>query len=225
MFAGEIRRRRVEALRSSRWKWHLDEMYVKINGKTHYLWRAVDHEGEVLESVVTKKRDREAALKLLRKLLRRHGKPDQIVTDKLRSYEAPMRDLGLDKVRHETNGRWINNRTENSHLPFRRRERAMLRFRRMQSLQKFAAVHGSVHNHPPGQARGYASTRNAISTADRTSRKIAPLLLPSGVSFLRPEETRTWRSETGSSLSDTKSYPPMTAPPGQICLDFNTEPV
>ncbi len=147
MFAGEIRRRRIQALRSSRWKWHLDEMYVKINGKIHYLWRAVDHEGEVLESVVTKTRDRKAALKLLRKLLRRYGSPEQIVTDKLRSYGAAIRDLGLTEVSHETEGRWINNRAENSHLPFRRRERAMLRFRRMRSLQKFAAVHGSVHNH------------------------------------------------------------------------------
>ena len=147
MFAGEIRRRRVEALRSSNWKWHLDEMYVKINGKFHYLWRAVDHEGEILESVVTKTRDRKAALKLLRKLLRRYGNPEQIVTDKLKSYGAAMRDLGLTEVCHETDGRWINNRAENSHLPIRRRERAMLRFRRMRSLQKFAAVHGSVHNH------------------------------------------------------------------------------
>ena len=120
---------------------------MKINGQTHYLWRAVDHEGEVLESVVTKTRDRRAALKLLRKLLRRHGPADVIVTDKLRSYGAAMRDLGLTVVSHETEGRWINNRAENSHLPLRRRERAMLRFRRMRSLQKFAAVHGSIHNH------------------------------------------------------------------------------
>jgi len=146
LFAREIRRRRVEALRSSNWRWHLDEMFVKINGETHYLWRAVDHEGEVLEAVVTKTRDRKAALKLLRKLLKRYGKPVEIVTDKLRSYGAAMRDLGLAD-RHETCGRWINNRAENSHLPLRRRERAMLRFRRMRSLQKFSAIHGSVYNH------------------------------------------------------------------------------
>lgn len=101
----------------------------------------------MLESVVTKKRDRKAALKLLRKLMRKHCKPECVVTDKLKSYGAAMRELGIDAARHETSGRWINNRAENSHLPLRRRERAMLRFRRMRSLQKFAAIHGSVYNH------------------------------------------------------------------------------
>jgi len=82
--------------------------------------------------------------------MRRHGKSECIVTDKLASYGAAMRDLGIDTIRHEKDGRWINNRAENSHLPFRRRERAMLRFRRMRSLQKFATVHGSVYNQPLG---------------------------------------------------------------------------
>lgn len=145
MFAAEIRKRRVEGMQSSRWKWHLDEVFVKINGLQHYLWRAVDHEGEVLESFVTKTRDRKAALKFLKKAMRRHGRPETIVTDKLRSYGAALKELG-SKERQET-ARWMNNRAENSHLPFRRRERAMLRFRRMHSLQKFASVHASVHNH------------------------------------------------------------------------------
>ena len=145
MFASEIRRRRIQGMRSSRWRWHLDEMFVKINGKTHYLWRAVDHEGEVLESFVTKTRDRKAALKFLRKAMKKHGRPEVIVTDRLRSYGAALKELGAS-AKQET-GRWSNNRGENSHLPFRRRERAMLRFRRMRSLQMFAAVHASVHNH------------------------------------------------------------------------------
>ena len=145
MFASEIRKRRVEGMKSSRWRWHLDEVFVKINGERHYLWRAVDHEGEVLESFVTKTRDKKAALKFLKKAMRKHGQPEIIVTDKLRSYGAALRELGADD-RQET-GRWLNNRAENSHLPFRRRERAMLRFRRMRSLQKFAAVHASVQNH------------------------------------------------------------------------------
>jgi putative transposase len=145
MFASEIRKRRIEGMRSSRWRWHLDEIFVKINGERHYLWRAVDHEGEVLESFVTKTRDKKAALKFLKKAMRRHGQPEDIVTDRLRSYRAALREIGLeDKQR---TGRWENNRAENSHLPFRRRERAMLRFRRMRSLQKFAAVHASVSNH------------------------------------------------------------------------------
>ena len=145
IFAAEIRRRRVEGIRSSRWRWHLDEIIVKINGERRYLWRAVDHEGEVLESFVTKTRDKKAALKFLRKAMRRHGRPEVIVTDKLRSYGAALKEIGAT-ARQDT-GRWRNNRAENSHLPFRRREKAMLRFRRMRSLQKFAAVHASVSNH------------------------------------------------------------------------------
>jgi putative transposase len=145
MFASEIRKRRIEGLKSSRWRWHLDEMFVKINGQRHYLWRAVDHEGEVLESLVTKTRDKKAALKFLKKAMRRHGRPEVIVTDRLQSYGAALRELGSG-TGQET-GRWANNRAENSHLPFRRQERAMLRFRRMRSLQKFASVHDSVSNH------------------------------------------------------------------------------
>ncbi len=129
----------------SNWQWHLDEVFVKINGETHYLWRAVDHEGEVLESFVTKRRDRKAALKFLRKSMKRYGQPHVIVTDKLRSYGAAMKVIG--NADRQITGRWLNNRVENSHLPFRRRERAMLRFRQMRSLQKFVTVHASVHNH------------------------------------------------------------------------------
>lgn len=146
LFASEIRRQRVQQLRSySNWQWHLDEVFVKINGEQHYLWRAVDHEGEVLESYVTKRRDKAAALKFMRKAMKRHGRPEVVVTDKLRSYGAAMKVVG-SAARQET-GRWKNNRAENSHLPFRRRERAMHRFRRMRSLQKFVAVQSSISNH------------------------------------------------------------------------------
>jgi len=146
MFAAEIRRNRASRMRAhSNWQWHLDEVFVKINGETHYLWRTVDHEGEVLESYVTKSRDRKAALKFLRKSMKRYGNPEIIVTDKLRSYGAAMKVIG-NADRQET-GRWVNNRVENSHLSFRRRERAMLRFRQMRSLQKFVSVHASVQNH------------------------------------------------------------------------------
>jgi len=146
MFAAEIRRKRIDRLRAfSNWRWHVDEVFVKINGERHYLWRAVDHEGEVLEAVVTKRRNKKAALKFLRKLMRRHGRPKEIVTDRLPSYRAALRELGGSDL--QSTGRWLNDRVENSHLPLRRRERAMLRFRRMRSLQTFAAVHSSVHNH------------------------------------------------------------------------------
>ena len=91
MFAAEIRQRRVEIMRSfTHWQWHLDEVFVKINGETHYLWRAVDDEGEVLEAFVSKRRDRKAALKFLKTLLKRHGNPEVIVTDKLWSYAAAL---------------------------------------------------------------------------------------------------------------------------------------
>ncbi len=144
-FASEIRKRRIEGMRSSQWRWHLDEMFVKINGEMRYLWRAVDHEGEVLESYVTRNRDKKAALKFLKKAMKKHGRTGVFVTDKLRSYGAALKDLGAAD-RQET-GRWLNNRAENSHLPFRRRERAMQRFRRIRSLQMFASVHASVTNH------------------------------------------------------------------------------
>ncbi|GAA4644461.1 IS6 family transposase [Pontixanthobacter gangjinensis] len=146
LFAADVKRQRISRMRGFRqWKWHLDEVYVKINGEMHYLWRAVDQEGEILESYVTKKRDKKAALRFMKKAMKRHGSPAEIVTDGLRSYKAAMDDLGnADK---QEIGRWANNRVENSHLPFRRRERAMLRFRQMKSLQKFASVHANVHNH------------------------------------------------------------------------------
>ena len=154
LFAAEIRRRRVDRMRSgTHWQWHLDKVFVKINEEQHYLWRAVDHEGEVLESFVTKCRDRKAALKFLRKTMKRHGKPQIFVIDKLRSYGAAMKVIGsADK---QETGRWLNNRAENSHQPFRRRERAMIRFRRMRTLQKFVAVHASIHNHFNQDRRRY----------------------------------------------------------------------
>ena len=146
LFAGDIRRQRVSRMKGIRhWRWHLDEMYVKLNGEMVYLWRAVDHEGEVLESYVTKTRDKAAALTFMKKALKRHGPAEIITTDGLRSYRAAMVELGCEQKQEM--GRWANNRAENSHQPFRRRERAMLRFRRMKSLQKFASVHANVHNH------------------------------------------------------------------------------
>lgn len=146
MMAREIKKRRSQQLRQvTQWRWHLDEVFVKINGQTHYLWRAIDHEGEVLESYVTKTRDKASALKFLKKAMKHYGRPKEVVTDRLRSYGAAMREIGNSD--RQITGRHENNRAENSHLPFRRRERAMARFRQMRSLQKFAAAHASVHNH------------------------------------------------------------------------------
>jgi putative transposase len=146
MFAAEIRKGWAAGMRSvSRWRWHLDEVFVRVNGVQHDPWRAMDHEGEVLEAFVTKRRDKAAALRFLKKLMKRHGRPEEVVTDKLRSYGAALKEFGSEDRR--VTKRWENNRAENSHQPFRRRERAMLRFRQMHSLQKFASAHSSVHNH------------------------------------------------------------------------------
>lgn len=145
LFAAEIRKRRVHHPSYSLWRWHLDEVFVKINGVMHYLWRAVDHEGEVLNVFATKQRDRKAALKFLKRTIKRYGQPWAIVTDRLRSYGAAMKDIGIAAL--QVCGRWLNNRAENSHQPFRRREGAMASFRDIKTLQKFASVHASVHNH------------------------------------------------------------------------------
>ena len=142
-FAQEIRKKR--AGRHSNWQWHLDEVFVKINGDRFYLWRAVDHEGEVLESFVTKRRDKAAAKKFFIKTLRKHGSPKIITTDKLPSYQAAFRELGVAD-RQLCGGR-TNNRCENSHLPFRRRERAMQRFKSPAALQKFTSYHAQIYNH------------------------------------------------------------------------------
>ena len=167
MFAGEIRRKRVNRMRNVRqWRWHLDEMYVKLNGEMVYLWRAVDHEGEILESYVTKTRDKAAALTFMKKALKRHGSPATIVTDGLKSYRAAMVELGnADK---QEVGRHANNRADNSHLPFRRRERAMLRFRQMKTLQKFASVHANVHNH-------FNQERHLVSRQEYKTRRSAAM--------------------------------------------------
>jgi putative transposase len=144
LFAAEIRKRRVHHHRYSLWRWHLDEVFVKINGEMFYLWRAVDHEGEVLEVLVTKQRDRKAALKFLKRIVKRYGRPWAIVTDRLRSYGVALKEIGIAAL--HVCGRWLNNRTENSHQPFRRREGGMARFRDIKTLQKFASAHASIHN-------------------------------------------------------------------------------
>jgi putative transposase len=147
MFAAEIKKRRIALRRGCpEWQWHLDEVFVKINGVTHYLWRAVDHEGKVLEVVATKRRDRAAALRFLKRVMKRYGRPHKVVTDRLPSYGAATKVIG-NAQRQLCKGARINNRAENSHQPFRRRERAMLRFRSMKTLQKFTSLHGVIYNH------------------------------------------------------------------------------
>jgi len=141
LFARELRRRRQRPTS----QWHLDEMAVVIGGKQFWLWRAVDSEGEVLDLLVQRRRNKAAAAKLMRKLLKKQGfPPDVIITDKLRSYDAAKIEMGLT-ARHEQ-GLRKNNRAENSHQPVRRREFKMQRFKSPGSAQRFLSVHAAVHN-------------------------------------------------------------------------------
>ena len=140
-FARRLRRWRPRP----RDRWHLDEMVVRIAGKRMYLWRAVDHEGEVLDMLVQRRRDKRAALRLMRKLLRKQGfVPKLLTTDKLGSYGSAFRHLRLT-CPHEQ-GLRANNRAENSHQVVRRRERKMQRFKSAASAQRFLNMHAAVHN-------------------------------------------------------------------------------
>ena len=140
-FANQIRRRRPGAGD----KWHLDEVVIMIAGVKHWLWRAVDQTGIVLDVLVLSRRDQRAAKRLLRKLLRRQGRaPRMMITDKLASYRAAQREVmpGVEHRRHK--GR--NNRAENSHQPTRRRERQMKRFKSAGQAQRFLAAHDPINN-------------------------------------------------------------------------------
>jgi transposase-like protein len=172
LFARELRRRRHRPTS----RWHLDEMGVLIGGKQFWLWRAVDDEGEVLDLLVQRRRDKNAAVKLMRKLLKKQGfAPDVLVTDKLRSYGAAKAALGLS-ARHEQ-GLRKNNRAENSHQPVRRRERKMQRFKSPGSAQRFLSTHAAVHN-------TFNVQRHLTSRAT--------------LRVLRGEALQTWRAATAA---------------------------
>ena len=172
LFARELRRRRHRPTS----RWHLDEMAVLIGGKQFWLWRAVDDEGEVLDLLVQRRRDKNAAVKLMRKLLKKQGfAPDVLVTDKLRSYGAAKAALGLS-ARHEQ-GLRKNNRAENSHQPVRGRERKMQRFKSPGSAQRFLSTHAAVHN-------TFNVQRHLTSRAT--------------LRVLRGEALQTWRAATAA---------------------------
>jgi len=144
LLAGEICKKRRGY--HSNWQWHMDEVFVKINGEQFYLWRAIDHEGEVLECFVSRRRNKHAALRFIKKTLKKHGIPKRIVTDKLRSYQAALKEICADTKVQDTT-QYKNNLCENSHLPFRRRERAMQRFRSTVTLPLFTQIQSQIYNH------------------------------------------------------------------------------
>ena len=154
LFADGLRRRRARTGD----KWHLDEVFLKINGVTHYLWRAVDLNGVVLDVLVQPKRDRFAAIRFFRRLLRATGRePRVIITDKLRSYGAAKR-IVMPSVAHRQH-RYLNNRAENSHQPTRERERRMRRFKSARHAQRFVEVHGIIASH-------FRPRRHLLTAAD-----------------------------------------------------------
>ena len=143
LFAKDIKKK--AHFSGSNWRWHIDQVFVKINGELHYLWRAVDQKGTVLDCYVSKKRDQRTALKVLKKLIKKYGRPHEIVTDKCPSYRAALKEIDLAYVQNIT--RYHNNQVENSHLHFRRREKMWNKFRSMGSLQKFTSIHATFLNY------------------------------------------------------------------------------
>lgn len=141
-FAGQLRRRRPRPGDT----WHLDEVFLRINGEQHYLWRAVDQHGVVLDILVQNRRNAAAAKRFFKRLLQGlRYKPRRLITDGLRSYGVAKRAL-LPNVRHRTS-RYLNNRAENSHRPTRRRERQMQRFKSPRQAQRFLSAHGIIYGH------------------------------------------------------------------------------
>ena len=160
MFANTLKRRRARPGD----KWHMDEVFIRIRGKLHYLRRAVDQDGEVLDILVQSRRSAKAAKRFFRKLLRGlQYAPRVIVTDKLRSYGAAKREI-LPGVEHRQS-RYLNNRAEVSHQPTRRRERQMQRFKSARHAQRFLSAHGRIHNHFQLRRHRLAATEHRAARA------------------------------------------------------------
>jgi putative transposase len=149
LFSREMKKK--ASYTTSNWRWHIDEVFVKINGENFYLWRAIDHEGTILDCHVSKRRGKKTALKVLRKLVSIYRKPREIVTDKLKSYKATLEELNLAHVQNTKKS--LNNKIENYHLYIRRREKMMNKFRSIKSLQKFTSIYTTFINHFNHQRR------------------------------------------------------------------------
>ena len=211
IIAAELRKRRPKPHSI----WHLDEVYLKIDGRMVYLWRAVDAEGEVLDVLVQSKRNKHAASKLMRKLLRKYAvAPERLVTEDLRCYRAATLDLGVDHL-HDR-GRWKNNRAENSHQPTRRRERKMQRFKSAGSAQKFLSTHAAVYNtfnvqrhltsaksHRVLRAAAMTTWREAVAAADLQKRLKAAI--DGSSATISPKPATRSRSKCGSAATAGRS--------------------
>ena len=143
-FGAQIAKRIRTARKQPSDKWHLDEVVIMIRGVKHWLWRAVDSSGEVLDILVQSRRNARAAKRFISRLITRRGKPRVIVTDKLRSYGAAMRKLALEADHRAHKG--LNNRIEGSHRPTRKREKIQGRFKSARQAQRFLAVHDEAAN-------------------------------------------------------------------------------
>jgi putative transposase len=174
-FAARLRRRRPRPGDT----WHLDEVYLRINGVLHYLWRAVDQHGVVLDILVQERRNATAAKRFFKRLLASlRYKPRRLVTDGLRSYGVAQREV-LPGVRHRTS-RYLNNRAENSHRPTRRRERPMQRFKSPEQAQRFLSAHAMIY--------GHFRPRRHLMTADHYRHS-------------RDKAFRVWRQETCAQMA------------------------
>jgi putative transposase len=197
-FASRIRRR----LPCAGDKWHLDEVVITIAGTKHWLWRAVDQDGIVLEVLVQSRRDKHAAKRLLRKLLRKQGRPPRVmVTDKLASYPAAKQELmpGVEHRRHKG----LNNRAENSHQPTRRRERQMKRFKSVGQAQRFLSAHDQINNLFPLSSLPRARHRQRIpSGTDQGFRALG-----------RGQRCRSCRIGPAASHPSRSSADKLTVPP------------
>src|SRR5215208_7003938 len=182
-FANWIRRRLLQAGD----KWHLDEVFLKINGELHYLWRAVDQHGVVLDILVQDRRNATAANRFFKRLLAGlKYKPKRIVTDGLRSYGVAQREV-LPEVKHRTS-RYLNNRAENSHKPTRRRERQMQRFKSPEQAQRFLSSHAMIYGH-------FRPRRHLMTAIEyRDAREGVPDLAAGDVRPNRGVNIREWRA-------------------------------
>ena len=209
IFANALKRRRPQPGD----KWYMDEVFIRIRGEQHYLWRAVDQDGNVLDILVQSRRNAAAATRFFRKLLKGlRYVPRVIVTDKLKSYAAAKRKI-LPRVEHRQS-RYLNNRAEVSHQPTRRRERQMKRFKSARHAQRFLSTHSRIHNHfQPAVITSVPTSivRRAIPNFAHgvTSPVLRLLHNPQSCCF-RPSTSAYWQPDNAIPSAETRSAPALS---------------